>query len=832
MSATVRHDRVGAGSGWLEGAVDDALLSIVLERVEHAGLDQDVELQVLAACEGLLGDLLDDGEYEPPTAETVADAEPPGVYLGDLTVEGFRGIGARRTLPLTPGPGLTLVVGRNGSGKSSFAEAAEMLLTGANRRWQDRPRHWHDGWRNLHRSDACEITAELSIDGEPGPVHLLRQWATDEALEDAHTIVRSPHHTDRPIEALGWDQALVAYRPFLSYNELGSMLEGKPSELHDAMSSILGLDDLDKAVKALGDAKRVRARRKRDAKDALQPLLTTLAEHDDERAARCHTALSGRAWDLDAVDEVLLADEIDTEAAGVLTTLRGLASLDCPSDEQVEKATSELLGAQAAVDDLAGSDADKADALARVLSAALHAHEAHGDQDCPVCGAGRLDAAWHAAATDEVMRLRREASAARQAHTRLEHAITAARMLAGDPPAVLIEGEQAGVETLAAVTAWRRVQALPDGAVDIADHLERTHQPLRDAVAAVRSAASAELDRRNAEWVPLARELSQWAAEARHAVAADEQATRLKVGERWLKDTVLELRAERFRPIADQARDLWEQLRQQSSVQLDDVMLAGSATQRRLELSVSVDGSDSSALGVMSQGELHALALSLFLPRATLPESPFRFLVIDDPVQSMDPARVDGLAKVLDLVARDRQVIVFTHDDRLPESVRRLGIDARVIGVTRRTQSRVEVGEQLEPVARNIDDARALVNSRDVPDDLVARVVPGLCRTAIEAASVEAIRRRWLASSVPHAEVEQRLADIMATVPLVATALFDDAGRGGEVYARVNRWGRDLGDALRWSKEGAHEVAHTDRRLLLTSIDRSEQLATHLKALT
>ena len=238
--------------------------------------------------------------------------------------------------------------------------------------------------------------------------------------------------------------------------------------------------------------------------------------------------------------------------------------------------------------------------------------------------------------------------------------------------------------------------------------------------------------------------------------------TRLKASEGWLKDTVLQVRAERFRPIADQARDLWEQLRQESSVQLDDVMLAGSATQRRLELSVSVDGSDSSALGVMSQGELHALALSLFLPRATLPESPFRFLVIDDPVQSMDPARVDGLAKVLELVARNRQVIVFTHDDRLPESVRRLGIDARVLGVTRRTHSQIEIREQLKPVARNIDDARALANSRGVPDELVARVVPGLCRTAVETACVEVIRRRWLLSGVPHAEVEQRLADVTA----------------------------------------------------------------------
>ena len=64
-------------------------------------------------------------------------------------------------------------------------------------------------------------------------------------------------------------------------------------------------------------------------------------------------------------------------------------------------------------------------------------------------------------------------------------------------------------------------------------------------------------------------------------------------------------------------------------------------------LKVTVDGKDAEALGVMSQGELHSLALSLFLPRATLPDSPFRFICVDDPVQSMDPARVEGLARVL-----------------------------------------------------------------------------------------------------------------------------------------------------------------------------------------
>jgi hypothetical protein len=59
-------------------------------------------------------------------------------FLRRITAQGFRGIGPKATLDLTPGPGLTLVVGRNGSGKSSFAEGLELLLTGDTDRWSQR----------------------------------------------------------------------------------------------------------------------------------------------------------------------------------------------------------------------------------------------------------------------------------------------------------------------------------------------------------------------------------------------------------------------------------------------------------------------------------------------------------------------------------------------------------------------------------------------------------------------------------------------------------------------------------------------------------------------
>lgn len=68
---------------------------------------------------------------------------------------------------MTPGPGLTVVCGRNGSGKSSFAEAFEVLLTGQIRRLDDRTAVWKSTWRCLHGGDS-QVSAELLLEGTRG----------------------------------------------------------------------------------------------------------------------------------------------------------------------------------------------------------------------------------------------------------------------------------------------------------------------------------------------------------------------------------------------------------------------------------------------------------------------------------------------------------------------------------------------------------------------------------------------------------------------------------------------------------------------------------------
>jgi hypothetical protein len=305
---------------------------------------------------------------------------------------------------------------------------------------------------------------------------------------------------------------------------------------------------------------------------------------------------------------------------------------------------------------------------------------------------------------------------------------------------------------------------------------------------------------------------------------------RLKAAEKWMKGASDAIQNERFAPIADHAIRIWNELKLQSNVSIAEIHLSGAGANksRKVELKVTVDGQEGAALGVMSQGELHSLALSLFIPRATLGDSPFRFVVIDDPVQSMDPARVDGLARVLQAASSDRQVVVFTHDDRLPEAVRRLGIRATQVEVMRREGSVVEIRRSKDPVSRYIEDAMALAYTDDLPKEVAARVIPGLCREALEAACMDAVRRRRIGRGEAHTDVEALLAGLTGTKALAALAIFDDEKRSADVLPRLNRESRDSADTFRIVNEGSHEKTAVP---LVDLVRSAEKLGRWLQAL-
>ena len=788
--------------------MNDELLALVLEALDTSGLDDRVADLVLAACDGreTLDAALGGAEVERPVAAAArADQAAPGAYLAGLDVAGFRGIGPLAKIELQPGPGLTLVVGRNGSGKSSFAEALELLLTGENSRWQGKTKVWREGWRNLHAPDDARLVARFHVDGRPGVQSLRRRWEAGQGLDDA---VTEPHlgTSGAEDELATWQWAVRRYRPFLSYSQLEAMLES-PTDLYAALNAVLGIEDVDAAREVLRQARLDGERAAKAVKSGKATLLAELAAVDDPRAAACHAALAPAAADLGAAELAVEGLVEGLDPATELAALRALAGIDVPDEDAIDGAIEGLRGAVAALDAHAGTDAGRAHATAALLGEAIDFHAEHAGDDCPVCGArGGLGGDWAERASDALEGLTRQAeevdAAARAVHaaTQALAALTPRLPQAVDQAAGLgLDPEPARASVVAIAEAILRERLLADG--------RRLFAEASAAAAALRDAATAELERRDDAWRPAARRVQAWLAAAGPVQARAAGLRQVKAAEDWLTATANELRSARLQPIKDAAQANWAELRQGSSVSLGEIVLRGTGTQKRAEFDVRVDDAEASALGVMSQGELNALALSVFLPRATLAESPFRFVVIDDPVQSMDPAKVDGLAVVLARAARDRQVVVFTHDDRLPEAVRRLQLPASIQLVTRRASSAVAVRPGSDPVERALDDARAVVRSADVPDAIARRIVPGFCREALEAAADVATRRRRLARGDGHADVEAAIGEARKLLPRLALAIHDDADRGGDVYTAVNNAvGRAAGDAVRQCNAGAHEA--------------------------
>lgn len=721
-------------------------------------------------------------------------------YLESIEVTGFRGIGPTSKLELDAGPGLTVVAGRNGSGKSSFAEGLEVLLTGDSWRWKNKPVEWKQGWRNLRHRDDVKVSAEFVVEGSQGRTTIWREWGQDDkdvASGGASVQTRGEKRTD--LAGFGWATALDLYRPILSHPELGAIADA-PSTLFDTLTSVLGLDDLTAASAALRK-KRLgfQSSLKEAKKDLKEELVPLLEASDDDRASKVLEALSGRSWDLDAAEK-LVGDTTSSETE--VARLRQISLLRVPvsteageSAERIEQAMAELARHES-------TESGRARRLASILKLAVEEHTEHGDVDCPVCGGRKLDSAWLEQARLEIDRLGSEAAEYDGAARELESAVTAARKGAVITSPDMSAIGNAGTAAMASVEAWND---FPEEPQKLVAHLNTRYVETAEALNNAIAVASNLLREREDRWRPVSIQLASWIDLARRGIDEDVLANRLAAAEKALGSATETIRQNRFEPVSQQAIALWQDLRLQSNVQLEAISLAGSGTRRRVDLRVTVDDVPGAALGVVSQGEVNCLALSLFFPRVMLEPSPFGFVVIDDPVQAMDPARVDGLARVLSRIAETKQLVVFTHDDRLPESLRRLQLPHKVLQVTRKPGSVVEVTESLNPIAQYFNDGWAVAKDEDLPTGLASRIVPGFCRNGIEAACVEVVRRRRLGRGESHTSVEDLLSD-RKTAEYMALALFDDEAEGGKVLGHINaKWGKGAGDAYRDAQRGAHQ---------------------------
>jgi energy-coupling factor transporter ATP-binding protein EcfA2 len=738
-----------------------------------------------------------------------ADEPPAHIWLSSVTVAGFRGVGPERTLTIEPGPGLTLVVGRNGSGKSSFAEAVELALTGDSARWADKNSVWRTGWRNLHTPDPCRIAVELCADGVATPTRVVRSWSSAGELTDAEVTVTGDRGRTAGLAELGLARPLELYRPFLTAAELGRLAAGTQSQLFDAIAAIVGLETVtDADLRLMAAARPVEAAIK-EVRARRATVAATLVGVDDDRARRAADLLSARRPDLAALTGILDKPE-ETSADATVLLHRRLAGLSLPDPEEVGRLAEQLRDAAFEAHRHDGGRSRASLRGAELLRLAIEEHDDRGDGPCPVCATGTLDGRWRASTNVSLAALRDRTLGAQRAGSRLTELLRRAQHMIDD-----LAVPQGDVPGLAALhTAVAELCLVPGSPQELAAHLAGRYPAVAEAAQAVGTYAAGWLRQRDTGWQRAAAELRGWIDAACGLRGREATLTTLKAARTWLKSTGTAIRNERLAPFAAHSQRIWAQLRQESNVELGAMALEGTNTRRRVVFPVSVDGADNgTALGVMSQGEMQALGLATFLPRGCAQESPFRFIVVDDPVQSMDPSKVDGLARVLAELAEHRQVVVFTHDARLPDAVRRLDLGrARIVEVTRAERSVVTLRPGSDPVTRYLEDADALARTDEMPAEVRGPVVAELCRSALEASCHRIVWRSLVSRAVPHAEIEAAIeAASRRLTTIVALAFFGDPERGGDVLGYLSRrYGSRAVGAYKACREGVHGMYLAD----------------------
>lgn len=771
------------------------LTTWIAQRIGQEDLDDQVGLLILAALEGeaSLAEYIESGTARTSVAEAATEdagsTEPVGAFLRSIKVSGFRGVGDESILSLDARPGLTIVAGRNGSGKSSFAEGLEVALTGTTYRWLNKAQQWRESWRNLHAGTPARVTVEVAEE-DAGLTSIGVEWPdSTEKVDDAKRWVQRPgKKREDGTDSLGWDAPLQTYRPLLSYDELGGVFERGPSALYDALAAVLGVEQLTEAIRRLEQRYKTIAAPERSLAQSRKALQAEAAALDDERAREAAKALRKTAPDTTLLRSIASGTTVEDD--GVIGWLRKVEALSIPGEDEVLSAAEGLTRAVEGMVKAGESDLRRRRARLDLRERALHVHKQFGEMTCPVCAGATLDQQWADSSRELIAREKSEFRDLELAQAELDRRRAAARQTLSFRPDFLTTSPVPGLEStvIRAREAWDKWGQAPEDDLGLSSHLLGAYQELASSVSELTTLAAHEAQVRHDAWTPLAVRIAtfcegwdEWSKQRPLAAQLDEAV-------KWLKTNDIQLKNERLLPIADQARDAWSRLRQESNVDLGSVTLEGKANRRHVRISASVDGEDSGAISVMSQGELHALSLALFLPRASLPESPFRFLVLDDPVQAMDPAKVDGLVSLLSELAQTRQVIVFSHDDRLAAAVRRSQVPARIVEVTRGVGSQVSVHTVSDPAARYLQDAADLLKDEGLPVATVKRVLPTMLRLAVEATARDRYFEKRLTAGHPIADVEADWNATKTTANRVSLAIYDEVrGLDGWLHKHPHR---------------------------------------------
>jgi hypothetical protein len=668
---------------------------------------------------------------EMPRDEESSSLTSRGRWLiSKVEIRGHVGIGERPLiLNLVPSTGIAFISARNGVGKTSSADAIRHVLSGGSSRLYDlTAENVHYGLREIHVTVTDGLReAVIGCVGD-GPV----TW-------DGAGV---------PSE---WNSAYQRFRPVLLYPEISPMIE-RPAELHDFLHGGLETEVLSELLRRV-DGVRAQGREAKRRVDGTFSSVKSLAGNALSSEAHAKVVSFG---DLPSTEDFpAIRAVIETAPDQADDGLIPIWKVDTAVAETVIRGINELQQAKSMV--VPGALAVR-QALESILGTFSDERQAQDSTVCPVCGANSIGWQDHARASLE--ELSKELHRVHEAQRNFRIALNNLEPSLPPPLADTLRTSLVRHGLSQTVDLWDKAVAekrtLSELSTETAIiNLIKSSAKVASSYSGFKADRDVENSAKGAGMAKAGQVIETWiksVEENRSSIASGKLADALG---RWVDKSIKETRAALFEPIANEVKEIWGQLNADSDLVLTDVRLGGgSRAAKKVEFGLNVEGvavpPGAKTPSIMSTGQRNALSLATYFPRAAQQDSPFGFLVLDDPVQSFDSWRVRYLADRLRKIAENNQVIVLSHDERLWSELQRYGSIRQSIRLDRPqgNRSKVRVTEKSAGILL-LDDLAGTINAEGrspvgVPTAVSAMTL-AMCRLALDAEvgiQIEIVGRR------------------------------------------------------------------------------------------
>lgn len=628
--------------------------------------------------------------------------------LRQVKVQGFRGFAEAKVIDLDADA--VIIRGDNGTGKTSVVDALVWLFTGELHHLVARQRDLADSEVPedvvVNRYDAGSASVALVVDAN-GEERVFSRQGTQAASWLSATRDGSPPTVDGAGQLLASTFGLASEADLrhavtswgvLRQDALRAALDDRGGELHERLAATIGLDRTTAFVNACAVAASGLRDHAAEARRHLERVelhwqrtrqLFTEAERSagrDDSTRRILTsglaalqATLGPAWRLHHGDEPTLATAIELGSA--LTRLLGACRDVSDAITLAPKpATMSVPAAQAVLRE-AEADANKAVRSAPALVRMAAAASTLIGDTCPVCEQ-QIDPVAVQAHLDEITG---RAEAVANDVQRTQDAVVRARVQLARVQATAQRAETSVTAVTTAVDAFERVahaltevldlSPAPSSAASIAamePMLEAALLELRELVAILRFSSEARVARLMETMTRAASEHADAAVAYDEVSARADRATRLHDAAAACVDQMLAEALDRLRPAFVEVFD-----RLAPNPSFTELGLRKAHVRHRGERLVPVVSDperqiNASPALIFSEGQLNVVALSYFLGLAlTARSAALPFLVLDDPLQSLDVIAILGFSDLCRHLRNERQLIVTTHDRRFADVLER-----------------------------------------------------------------------------------------------------------------------------------------------------------------